>query len=274
MPSRALTPLLLVAVVACGLVEGRAEPTESAGTDDRYPVLSVVDGDTFTVEIDGEEERVRLIGINAPEIGECLADLATSTLEQLVGGALLRLDADVADRDEFGRLLRYAYVADDFVNVILVRRGLAIAYRYEPNVANQEALEAAEAKARTDQVGMWSPDACPSQHDLRIGEFHFDAIGNDDENLEDEWIEIVNPGPDAVPLAGWGLKDESASNRYHFPADTEIMGDGSVIVRSGCGTDSADELFWCALRSVWTNGGDTAFLIDPGGNIADYRSYP
>ena len=269
-----LVPVVLVALVACAALDGTAPSAEPSPGGDTYTVVSVVDGDTLVAGADGEQERVRLIGINAPEPEECLAEEATQALDDLVSGYPVRLVPDASDRDGFGRLLRYVYVDGEFVNEALVRRGLAIAHRYEPNVANQEILETAEAEARAEGAGMWSPDACPSEYELQIGDFNYDAAGPDDENLNDESIELVNPGTDTVRLDGWVLKDESASNRYYFPAEAEIPPGGSVIVRSGCGTDTSNELFWCADRSVWTNGGDTAFLLDPEGNVADYRSYP
>ncbi|HEX7100875.1 MAG TPA: lamin tail domain-containing protein [Acidimicrobiia bacterium] len=273
MPRRA-TAVVLSLLAACSAPGGVEEPPVVTVASDEHSVVSVIDGDTIVVGSGGLEERVRLIGINAPEPEECLAEEATQALDDLVSGSPVRLVPDASDRDGFGRLLRYVYVDGEFVNEALVRRGLAIAHRYEPNVANQEILETAEAEARAEGAGMWSPDACPSEYELRIGDFNYDAAGPDDENLNDEWIELVNPGTDTVRLDGWVLKDESASNRYQFPAEAEIPPGGSMIVRSGCGTDTSNELFWCADRSVWTNGGDTAFLLDPEGNIADYRSYP
>lgn len=273
MPRRA-TAIALFLLAACAAPGGVEGPPDVAVGGDEHSVVSVIDGDTIVVESDDQEERVRLIGVNAPEAGECLAEEATRALEELTGTYPVRLVADASDRDDFGRLLRYVYSGDVFVNEALVRRGLAIAHRYEPNVANQEILETAEAEARAEGAGMWSPDACPSEHALRIGDFNYDAAGPDDENLDDEWIEILNVGTDTVSLDGWVLKDESASNRYHFPADAGLAPGGSLIVRSGCGPDTATELHWCAERSVWTNRGDTAFLMDPAGNVADYRSYP
>jgi competence protein ComEC len=46
----------------------------------------------------------------------------------------------------------------------------------------------------------------------------YDAAGNDNENLNEEWIRIRNDGDNLVDMTGWTIKDESASNRYQFPA--------------------------------------------------------
>src|SRR5690606_35410955 len=102
-------------------------PTTTETEGPGVPVLSVTDGDTMRVLVDGENEPLRLIGINAPEGGECLAAEATSRLADLVGEGPVRLEPDVSDRDDFGRLLRYVHAGDVFINETLVREGLALA---------------------------------------------------------------------------------------------------------------------------------------------------
>lgn len=144
-------------------VEVTAEPTTtslpaSLSMDEVVVrVVSVVDGDTVRVLMpDGHEERVRLIGIDAPEDGSLLDHEATSYLEGLVLGEEVRLVGDVSDRDPFGRLLRYLYVGDLFVNEEMVRAGLAVAKRYEPDTAMAGVLEAAQDKAENGALGLFS----------------------------------------------------------------------------------------------------------------------
>jgi micrococcal nuclease len=54
---------------------------------------------------------------------------------------------------------------------------------------------------------MWSGS------DLAIGTIHYDAAGDDNTNLNDEWIEIVNNSAASADMTGWALKDGSASHR-------------------------------------------------------------
>lgn len=116
-----------------------------AAVDSVAQVASVTDGDTIRVLMpDGKNEPVRLIGIDAPEDGSVLAQEATAYMEELVHGEDVRMVIDVSDRDRFGRLLRYIYVGDLFVNEEMVRVGLAIAKRYEPDTAMASVLEAAQ----------------------------------------------------------------------------------------------------------------------------------
>ena len=134
--------------------------TTTVDSDGVVEVASVTDGDTIRVLMpDGTNEPVRLIGIDAPEDGSLLDQEATDHLEELVLGKDVRMVIDVSDRDRFGRLLRYLYVGDLFVNAEMVRAGLAIAKRYEPDTAMASVLEAAERGAESAALGLFSPEA-------------------------------------------------------------------------------------------------------------------
>ncbi|MEZ5373880.1 MAG: lamin tail domain-containing protein [Microthrixaceae bacterium] len=242
-------------------------------------VIEVTDGDTLRVRVDGAEERVRLIGIDTPERGECLADRARQRVVQLVASGEVGLEPDTTDRDQYGRLLRYVHAGDAFVNETLVSEGLAIARRYPPDTARAEGLEAAQDAAERHGVGMWDHSACGpvagGAADLSLTALNADPPGtNDNENLNGEWVELTNLAEAPVDLTGWGLKDESASHRYGFPNGFELDGRATVRVSSGCGSDTDDQLHWCVSGSaVWNNSGDTAFLLDPSGNIVDTYPY-
>ena len=93
----------------------------------RYVVTRVVDGDT--VEL-GNGETVRLVGIDAPETGECGHDRAADRLARLVLGQPVRLGRPDEDRDRYGRLLRYVDVGRQDAGLRLLKKGLAIA-RYD-----------------------------------------------------------------------------------------------------------------------------------------------
>ena len=239
-------------------------------------VMSITDGDTIRVDYEGVEEPLRLIGINAPEGGECMAGEATARLTELLASQTVALESDVSDRDQFDRLLRYVYLGDQFVNELLVREGLAIARRYEPDTSMATVLEAAQAQAEAEELGMWAPDACgvAVSGDISIGAIRYDADGNDNNNLNDEWVEIANIGSVAIDLTGWGVKDESATHRYLFPNGYVLAAGASVRLHTGCGTDSELWLYWCNTGSaIWNNTGDTVFVLDPSGNIIVSKSY-
>ncbi len=123
-------------------------------------MISVTDGDTVRLLVDGLNEAVQLVGVNAPEIGTCLAETATASLTSLVESQTIRIDVDVSDRDASGQLLRYLFVDGVFVNESLVFEGLAEAVRLPPDTRLAGFLEAAEANAQAGQRGIWdtSPD--------------------------------------------------------------------------------------------------------------------
>jgi micrococcal nuclease len=102
---------------------------------ERQPVrlVSVTDGDTIRAIVDGREQRVRYIGIDTPERGDPCFEKATRVNEELLRRGPLRLEFDADREDPYGRLLAYVYAGKTFVNLELVRRGLAEPLTIEPN---------------------------------------------------------------------------------------------------------------------------------------------
>lgn len=263
--------------------ETAADPPTSTPSPDQpeadpagITLVEVTDGDTIVVRVDGVEERVRLIGINTPESGECLADAATDRLGELLGDGSITLVGDRTDRDQYERLLRYVEVGGTDIHEALVAEGLALSRRYEPDTARADRYDAAQAAAEEASVGQWAADACgpASAASVAIVEVNADAPGDDGKNLNEEWVVVRNDGSEQLDLTGWGLKDESASNRYSFPDGLTVPAGATVTVRSGCGVDDATTAYWCASGSaIWNNGGDTVFVLDPSGNVVVSHSY-
>lgn len=129
-------------------------------------VEHVIDGDTIIVDLDGDEEHVRLIGIDTPEktiedrgqVAECFGDEASAfTRALLPEGTELYIERDVEARDDYGRLLGYVYRVDDgiFVNYEIIRQGFAQPLTYAPNVTHSERFVQAARDAERDDVGLW-----------------------------------------------------------------------------------------------------------------------
>ncbi|MDW8059364.1 MAG: thermonuclease family protein [Thermomicrobium sp.] len=140
---------------------------------ERGRVVTVIDGDTFTVQTTRGEVVVRLIGIDAPERGEdgrpaeCYFREATATLLTLAPpGSTVLLERDSSDTDRYGRLLRYAWVDRGngwvLLNEELVRRGAAVAREYPPDVRYAARLAAAQQEARRARAGLWSACSTPA----------------------------------------------------------------------------------------------------------------
>ena len=113
----------------------------------------MIDGDT--IELEGGE-RVRYIGIDAPETDECYGAEATEMNRQLVDAKTVILIGDVEDRGRYGRLLRYVVADGRFVNAELVRLGYARAESYGDNVMFQQVLTIFERYAYESGAGLWS----------------------------------------------------------------------------------------------------------------------
>lgn len=139
-----------------------------AGADDAgaigAKVVRVYDGDTIVVVVAGQEERVRLIGVDAPELrtnphGQAEPEAAAAArafLEELVGGEEVRLELGVRTRDRYGRLLAYVYRGTIFINYELLTSGFAVVYTVPPDVDHAEEFLAAEREAREDGRGLWA----------------------------------------------------------------------------------------------------------------------
>lgn len=134
--------------------------TISAKLNEGMPavVTTVIDGDT--IEIQGGF-TVRYIGIDTPEVkspqqkNECFSKESSEKNKELVMGKQVRLEKDVSETDKYGRLLRYVYVGDVFINKELVRLGYANARSYPPDIKYQKELRETEKEARSKKLGLW-----------------------------------------------------------------------------------------------------------------------
>lgn len=123
-------------------------------------VVSVVDGDTLDVRIDGQTYRVRLIGVDTPEVHgqvECYGREASDRTKALAPpGTPVRLEKDVSETDRYGRLLRYVYLPDGrMLNEVLVREGYAQVATYPPDVKYQDRFLEVQRQAREEGAGLW-----------------------------------------------------------------------------------------------------------------------
>lgn len=132
-------------------------------------VTEVVDGDTIKVDLgNGNIKTVRYIGIDTPETVDprksvqCFGKEASAKNKELVGGSTVGLEKDVSETDKYGRLLRYVYMGDLFINQELVVQGYAHASSYPPDVKYQDKLNASQQQARAANKGLWRACNTPS----------------------------------------------------------------------------------------------------------------
>lgn len=134
-------------------------------SNSRVLVTRVIDGDT--IEIEGGE-RVRYLGIDAPELNEHFGREALRKNRELVEGKRVYLEKDIEDRDKYGRLLRYVWIGDIMVNGELVKTGYARSYSYLPNIKYQAYFLQLEIQARDQYLGMWKLSLLENRRELLI----------------------------------------------------------------------------------------------------------
>lgn len=120
-------------------------------------VVSVTDGDTITVLDDSKtQHKIRLWGIDAPESRQDYGQRAKQALSDMVYNKAVTVD--VQDTDRYGREVGKVYQGDTYVNLEMIKLGLA--WWYQTYAKGATDLKDAEEAARTAKVGLWSrPDA-------------------------------------------------------------------------------------------------------------------
>lgn len=119
-----------------------------------FLVSEVLDGDTIRIETG---EKVRYLGIDAPEQNEAYGLTAARYNKQFVLGKRIRLEYDYEEHDQYGRLLAYVFAGNDFINEKMIKEGYAKVYTiaHTRKLKYIDRLEAAETWARERHNGMW-----------------------------------------------------------------------------------------------------------------------
>uniref|UniRef100_A0A7J3M449 TNase-like domain-containing protein n=1 Tax=Archaeoglobus fulgidus TaxID=2234 RepID=A0A7J3M449_ARCFL len=165
------------------------------------------------------------------------------------------------DRDQYGRLLRYVFVNNTFVNLILVQEGLARTYFVGENRKYKKELLEAEKLAKSLQLGIWKKA---------------EGCGDDCVNLNDEYVVFVNNCPYSCELTNWTVSDEFSRKPFVFP-EFVLESGGKVTLYTGCGINTKQSLYWCSTgyecNAIWTNDGDTLYLRASADNLVLVYAY-
>lgn len=304
----ALSVLLLLAGCTAG-VSPADSATESTGSGTleqgvTVTIVEVTDGDTMDVRFDdGREETIRLLGVDTPEVhaenspaewegisdtqagrdwlrswGSKASEFATN---ELAGERVqIRVDSEADRRGGYGRLLVYLSPPDSerSFNRRLLDQGYA--RLYDTEFSKRDAFAAAEAEAREAGTGVWGFDgeaetqltASGQESTLELVEIHADAAGNDNENLDDEYLVFENTGSEAIDISGWRISD-SAGHTYTVPDGVEVAAGARIRLLTGSGTDTTETLYWGEDQALWNNGGDTVTVRTASGDVVLRRSY-
>lgn len=130
-----------------------------------YDIVRVVDGDTAIIAIDGEDTRVRFIGVDTPE--SVNPDESKNTPEgketsdftkELLTGKTVYLEYDAQITDDYGRTLAYVYLDEGktMVQTLLLEEGLAMTMTIQPNSKYASSFHSTMVTARENNVGFWA----------------------------------------------------------------------------------------------------------------------
>ncbi len=118
--------------------------------------VRAIDGDSIAVALmDGRVLQIRMLSIDAPELGQPFAQEAKRFLDHHVRGQKLTLHTSVDERDQFGRVLAFVENDGQSLNMLMLREGLACVYILAPNIEGADSLLRAQQQAHRAGSGIW-----------------------------------------------------------------------------------------------------------------------
>lgn len=250
---------------------------------DTAKVIYVFDGDTIEVRFqDGKTEIVRMIGIDCPEsLKENNPDeypgiedpnylynwalfIKRFTRAQLQGKIVTLIYDDITGlRGIYGRLLAYVYLDETNYNQLLIKKGYARAYVEKPCKYLEEFI-LYQNTAMENRIGLWTGvfnDKIDNKL-LKILNVHYDAKGNDHQNLNDEYFFIKNISTLKIDFSGWHIEDNEKKHIFCFPQGFTLDPGSSVIIYTGTGENTQNKLYWCHNMAILNNAGDIISIFN------------
>jgi len=188
---------------------------------------------------------------------DCYADEATQRLTDLIGGigstVILRsLNASTKIRN---RLARHLFINKNGqeINVgeKLLEEGLVLPFLHESETTYNNTYMLAAKIAKANHLGIWSSiNHCSTPADSANSIFQIclnhDAEGDDNTNLNGEWIKIKNISGRTVDISKWWLRD-SGLNFFRFENSTILSDNEELFIYGGTGTNTTNKLYWAIL---------------------------
>lgn len=119
-------------------------------------VIDVVDADSISVLINENLETIKYLGVDTQPLTQSLRQHVLAANQALVGQTVT-LVMDDSNADDEGRLLRYVFTDNAFINLALVKNGLATALSTPPDEACANEFKAAQELATSQEIGTWAP---------------------------------------------------------------------------------------------------------------------
>jgi len=165
--------ILILSIIS--LAHGKKErysPPDNRAAGKTVFVGKIYDGDTISAFVNGHFEKIRLIGIDAPEkdqrpwgrkARECLGSLISAA------DSRVSLEYDIDKRDKYGRILAYIWTQNgQMINEEMMKNGCAVLFTFPPNVRYAERFLVAQKKAQEHKAGIWGENGLQeSPYDYR-----------------------------------------------------------------------------------------------------------
>lgn len=223
-------------------------------------VTEVINNNTIKLD-DGR--IIYLFGIADGEDMEVFVEESTEKLRQIVLNKRITLGEAPSEDDPDTFLV---YVDGYEVNLELVRQGFGLpTAEFDPDSADKYILALFDAIG--GHRGLWNtPD-----YNIWIEEFNYDAEGNDNDNLNDEYVRIM--ADDLVNFTNWRVEDSDGNGFTFgmlFTMPNETTG---FTLFSGDGFNFLLTQYWESDTEIWDNYGDTLYLYDHNGRLVLEYSY-
>ena len=205
-------------------------------------VIRIVDGDTIEVNIDGTEYTLRYIGVDTPETGAPGGSESTEFNRSIVEGKSVVLVKDVSEVDHFGRLLRYVFVDDKFVNFELVNTGYAVSGSWPPDTSCNQTFADAYNSALANNLGLFASTITPAPAET-------ETLDPTIEPTAANAVVSLCPNGCTTQQTGCDVKGNISSGGdkiYHLPGTNNY--DDTVI------TPEEGELWFCSAEEAVANG--------------------
>ncbi len=161
--SRRISRSLFIAIIIFLLspcIFCKEQPRAEAAVQEAR-VIAVNDGDGVTIRMNGREYRTRLIGIDAPEMGqEPWGDRAREHLRKILKDLRWKVSVEVGleQFDKYNRLLVYLWSDNTLINEQMLLDGFAVLFTMQPNSKYADQFRKAQRIAREKKLGIWGPD--------------------------------------------------------------------------------------------------------------------
>ncbi|MDY6063212.1 MAG: thermonuclease family protein [Erysipelotrichaceae bacterium] len=200
-------------------------------------VVEITDGDTVKVDIDGKIYKLRLIGVDTPEIsnGEYFSNEALKFTESNLKDKTVYLEKDVSETDKYNRLLRYIWLKkpqsstpndsdfDNLFNALIVYNGYAHSVEYKPDNKYQQILNDKQNLAKEKHNGLWAKKEETKNEDNNQNKLNPKLYNEDGTVIGITSKQFIKNGnreyfADTTPYV---IKGNSKSHIYHCPGQKD-----------------------------------------------------